>query len=107
MNDERPSTDPDVIETDWIGLSDVSHVKAVRFVNRAFVETGGPSELWVIFKSTTSKKTGITKPESTYRYESHDHLALRQTFEKMCIATHPGEIVWSDLIRPGVSYTPM
>lgn len=92
-------------EGQWIDAPASSHIKAMRFTNRYFSSGTGPSIIWVTFRSRTSVKTGNVTPETTYRYESMDHIGLRQTFEKMIIAGSPGEILHADLIskdNPGI-----
>lgn len=106
-NLEPGAPNPDVVYIDWVDAPSESHLKAYRFVDRFFAKESGPSELYVTFRSTTSKKTGITRPEATYLYTSHDHQALRETFEKMTIAASPGTILHADLISQGNTGTPI
>ena len=89
--------DPDVIEVPWVEAPTASHVARFRFVNRAFSDSGRPSELYVTFK-------GRKKPDVTYRYDFADHGLGRTYFERMTITEHPGEIVW-EIRRLGIPYT--
>ena len=95
-----PSADPDVIVIPWQIAPGGSHVARMKFTSYAFSESGLPSELWVTFKAQQTKK-GL-RPETTYVYKSTEHGMLRAVFERMTIAEHPGELIWSELIRPGV-----
>jgi hypothetical protein len=109
MDDDTPrfgEEADDVREIDWIDAPADSHLKCFRFTNRYFSNRGGPSVLWVTFRATVTKRTGTPRPEVTYRYESLDHISLRGTFEKMTIASSPGEVLHADLISQGNKGTP-
>lgn len=89
------------IEGPWVDAPADSHLKAFRFVNRAFAGDGRPSELYVVFREKRSERTGKVYPESEYVYEEQDHQKLAVIHERMAIHLDPGEVVWSDLIRQG------
>jgi len=96
-----------VTEIPWVDAPPESHLKSYRFVDRKFAVHGGPSELYVWFREKVSKKTGKITPEATYVYLSMDHLSLRQTFEKMTIASSPGTVLSDDLIKNGNKGSPV
>ena len=110
--DENPDETPQfpdggVVRIPPVAAPSNSHLKEYWFVDRHDADVSGPSELYVRFRSTASKKTGQTKPEATYVYTSMDHLALRQIFEAMTIASSPGTVLHRELIAAGNAGSPV
>lgn len=104
MPDESDDYDlRQVIEIPEVQAPAESHLQSFRMVDRKFAG-GGESEIFVTFRESVSKRTGKVRPATTYRYHSTDHTGLRQTFEAMTIAAHPGEVLHAELVKTGVPY---
>ncbi len=102
-----PAPQRGVIETPWVSAPSDSHLKEFRLVDKSNDPIGEvPSLLFVTLRATTAKRTGVLRPESTYKYESYDHTALRGTFEKMSSSSDPGEILHAELVSKGNKGSP-
>ena len=108
MNDETPDDAGGTpTESAWIDAPASSHLQAFRFVDNSRPGSGAPSELYVTFRPGQPRKDGYVRPAATYRYVSHDHAALRQTYENMRTNASPGTVLHEELIARGNKGSPV
>ncbi len=75
-------------QTEWIPAPDSSHLQAFQFVDRRDSKSGGPSEIWVKFRSSGNKG------ETTYKYLFYSPDEAEAQFNALSGSGEPGKVIW-------------
>jgi hypothetical protein len=97
MNPQRADNQGEEV-SEWFSAPEGSHVAGFQFIDRSKSEFAATSELIVTYKG----KNG--KPPATYSYKLNSHESLRNIFESLKGAEHPGALIDAQLKKANVPY---
>lgn len=103
VNSVPAVSDTDSGEVAWMPAPADSHVQEFRFYDarkHSFLRRfgSGRSEIQVRFRPTAKQ------PVTQYSYYFDDATLGESIFEQLTSATHPGEVIHTELIRTGTPY---